>query len=416
MHFNRTTNQALARDIYKVCDGEQTKAIIGEYSPKSKWRPKDIFKTVIEACLQKSSLEDVCESKENPSADRVQDRINELEVDQIDHLVNGWMNDQVNRLRFHKNTGLTISIDFHQQPYYGDSSPDWVVGMKRKKGTNYSICFALVTITTNKIRCPIYVKLVTKKEYSDKIGLFTTIWSRLPLNLVIKRVFLDRWFSYDPVIEFLEGRGLEYVMATRRGFAVKKSLATIQESLSQLAGFAGINFKNKRELGTWCRKRGLDTFTVKPISLKKGGTPTTLVAVFVRTRTHNRDPTKRWTYGLYLYLTNCRVSPRYIVKLYSKRWIIETDIRCIGTFRAVTNSTSPQLRLLFFGLAVLFDLLWVFYSTLTNRLFDELTETSNSYFYLSIKQSDTLQFTARRFLRCVRDEIFPMLPFRGGDA
>lgn len=46
MHFDRTTNQALTRDIYKVCDGEQTKAFIGEYSPKSKWRPKDIFKTV----------------------------------------------------------------------------------------------------------------------------------------------------------------------------------------------------------------------------------------------------------------------------------------------------------------------------------------------------------------------------------
>ncbi len=117
--------------------------------------------------------------------------------------------------------------------------------MKRKKGTNYGICFVLVTITTNKIRCPIYVKLLTKKEFSDKIGLFTTIWSRLPLNFVIKRVLLDRWFSYDPVIEFLEERGLEYVMATRRGFAVKKSLVTIQESLSQLAGFAGINFKDK---------------------------------------------------------------------------------------------------------------------------------------------------------------------------
>ncbi len=118
MHFKRTTNQALARDIYKVCDGEQTKTITGEYSPKSKWQPKDIIKTVIEACLQKTSLEDVCESKENPSADRIQDRINELELDQIDHLVNGWMNEQISRLRFHKNTILTISIDFHQQPYY----------------------------------------------------------------------------------------------------------------------------------------------------------------------------------------------------------------------------------------------------------------------------------------------------------
>ena len=60
MHFQRTTSKALTRDIYKVCDGEQTKAVIGEYSPKSTWQPEDIIKTVIEACLQKTSLEDVC--------------------------------------------------------------------------------------------------------------------------------------------------------------------------------------------------------------------------------------------------------------------------------------------------------------------------------------------------------------------
>ena len=416
MHFKRTTNKALTRDIYKVCDGEVTKAIVGEYSPKSTWQPEDIIRTVVEACLQKTSLEDVCESKENPSADRVQDRINELELEQIDQLVNGWMNEQVSRLRFHKNTMLTISIDFHQQPYYGDPSPDWVIGMKRKKGTNYCICFALVTITTNKIRCPIYAKLLTKKEYSDKVGLFATIWSKLPLNLGIKRVFLDRWFSDDPIVEFLEDRRLKYVMATRRVSAVKKSLTTIQECLKQLAGFSGINFEDKRELGKWVRKRGLDTFTVKHITLRKGGTPTTLVAAFVRVKTHNRDPTKRWTYALYLYITNCRVSPRYVVKLYSKRWIIETDIRCIDTFKAVTNSISPQLRFLYFGLAVLFDLLWVFYSTLTNRLLEGSTETFNNHLFISIKQSDTLQFTARRFFRCVRDEIFPLLSFRGGDT
>jgi len=416
MKFNRTTSKALARDIYKVCDGEQTKAIIGEYSPKSKYQPKNIIKTVVEACLQKTSLEDVCTSKETPSADRVHDRVNELELDQIDQLLNGWMNEQINRLQFHKNTALTISIDFHQQPYYGDPSPDWIIGMKLKKGTNYSICFVLVTITANRIRCPIYVKLITKKEYGDKVGLFTKIWSRLPINLVIKRVLLDRWFSYDPVIKFLEEKGLEYVMAVRRGLIVKKSLIAIQECLEQLAGFSGINFEDKRELGKWVRKRGLDTFTVKHITLKKGGIPTILVAAFVRVKTHNRDPTKRWTYCLYLYITNCRVSPRYIVKLYSKRWIIETDIRCISTFKAVTNSTNPQLRFLFFGLAVMFDLLWVFYSTLLNRLHDCSTEIFNNYFFISIKQSDTLQFTARRFLRCVRDEIFPLLSFRGGDA
>ncbi len=416
MKFNRTTKQAVTNDIYKVCDDKHTKQIIGEYSPTSRWNFADILKAVSEVCLQRTSLEDWCDNPENPSADTILKRISELNLTQIDQLVNGWINEQSIRLKFHGNTKLTISIDFHKQPYYGDTSPEWVIGMARKKGTNYCICFVLVSITTNKIRCPIYVKLVTKSDYSDKGTLFADIWYKLPLCLKISRVFLDRWFSADPVVKFLTERNLKYVMAVRRVTSVKRSLAEIQACLKHHTGLANIEFDDKQALGQWARKRGLDTFVVKGITLKKGGTPTRLVAALVRVRTHNRDPTKRWTYTLYLYITNCRVSPRYVVKLYSKRWIIETDIRCIGTFKAFTNSTRPQLRFLIFGLAVLFDVLWIVYSTFLNR---SLTSNPKTYINLDefyIKQSDTLQFTARRFLRFLRDEICPLVTFRGGDA
>ena len=188
MHFERTTKKALTRDIYKVCDGEQTKAIVGKYSPKSTWKLESILKTVNQACLQKTSLEDVCESKENPSADTIQKRINELEIAQIDRLVNGWISEQVDRLYFHGNTKLTVSVDFHQQPYYGDSSPEWILGMKRKKGTSYCVCFLLISITTNTIRCPIYIKLVTKNEYKNKVDLLAKAWCQLPKMFGIKRV------------------------------------------------------------------------------------------------------------------------------------------------------------------------------------------------------------------------------------
>jgi hypothetical protein len=416
MKLNRTTKQAITRDIYKVCDGKQTKEIMGEYSPTSIWQPKDILKAVNEACFHRTSLEDICETQENPSADTVLRRVSELDMEQIDQLLNGWISKQVRRLRFHHNTKLTASVDFYQQPYYGAPTPDWVIGMKRKKGTSYCICFVLESVTTHKIRCPVYVKLVTKKEYSDKVGLLAELWFKLPSNITIKRVFLDRWFSDDAIIEFLEEKRLEYVTAVKRVKSVKKSLEEIQTCLQQLAGQSCIDMTDKLALGQWCRKRGLDTFKVKDITLKKKGTPTTLVAVFVRVRTHNRDPTKRWTYTLYLYITNCRVSPRYIVKLYSKRWIIETDIRCIGTFKAVTNSIKPQLRFLFFGLAVFFDALWIVYSTLVNRLSQSSSDMFINLSSFYIKQSDSLQFTARRFLRLLRDEICPLVTFRGGDA
>ena len=416
MTFNRTTKQAITRDVYKVCDGEQTKEIVGEYDSKSKWKPEIIFKTLFEACLQKTSLEDICDSNETPSADTIQKRINELEMTQIDHLLNGWIDEQVERLHFHGNTKLTISIDFHQQPYYGDPSPDWILGMKRKKGTNYCICFLLISITTDTIRCPIYIKLVTKTEYSNKVGLLAKTWCQLPKVFDIRRVYLDRWFCDDAVIEFLVDRGLKYVIAAKRVPSVKTSLAEVRACIEQLAALSEVELTDNLALGQWCRKRGLDTFKVKGITLKKQGTRTTLVATFVRVKTHNRDSTKRWTYTLYLYVTNCKVSDRYIVKLYSKRWIIETDIRCIGTFKAITNSTSAQLRFLFFGLAVFFDVLWVVYSTFSTRLRTLSSEAFINPDYFVIKQADSLQFTARRFLRLLGDEILPLVAFRRGDA
>lgn len=331
---------------------------------------------------------------------------------QIDRLINGWINNQVGRLHFHGNTKITISVDFYQQSYYGDPSPDWVIGMKRKKGTSYCICFLLISITSNKIRCPIYTKLVTKTEYGDKVGLLAKIWFILPESFLIKRVYLDRWFCEDPIIEFLEDRGLEYVITAKRVKSVKTSLAEVRACVEQLATLSDVNLEDKLALGQWCRKRGLDTFKVRDLILRKRGTPTTLVATFVRVRTHNRDPVKRWSYTLYLYVINCKVSSRYVIKLCSKRWIIETDIRCIGTFKAVTNSTNSQLRFLLFGLAVFLDVLWIVYSTFTVRLRNSIGDTFINPSCFPIKQSDPFQFTARRFLRLVRDEILPQVIFR----
>ena len=66
-----------------------------------------------------------------------------------------------------------------------------------------------------------------------------------------------------------------------------------------------------------------------------------------------------------MYVTNLKCSGRYIVKRYAKRWIIETDYRCIGVFEAVSNSRIPQTRILLYSLAMVLDALWVIASTLS---------------------------------------------------
>ena len=96
--------------------------------------------------------------------------------------------------------------------------------------------------------------------------------------------------------------------------------------------------------------------------------------------------------------------------------MIETDYRCITDFQAITNSISPQLRIILFGLAVTLNVLWVVFSVLQNRLLkvgyfsiDEKTQ-----FYVQLTFS--LVCIARWFCRHLRDEILPLLTFQGGNT
>ncbi len=416
MKIPRITKQFIHSELYKVCDGYDTTKIIGKYSSKSTWNPQDIVKRLVQVCLERTSLEDICSTNSGPSADTVHKRCAELQFEQTEQLVNGWLIEVVSRLKFHPKTKVTLAFDLYNQPFYGNSSHQWITGTKRKKGTNYAISYLVVTIATQNIRCPVAVRLMTKDRLKRKADVVSEILDDLFVWLPVKRVLFDRGFCQESIIEVAEDRGLEYVIAAIRHGRIKQAAQMIQETVHALAQQAGINTTDSLALGRWLRQKSLDTYRVEHVSTGKRQKPVPLVAAFVRRRTYYKNPYKRASYGLFLYLTNITVSPRTVVRLYSKRWIVETDIRCINEFKAVTNSTKPQLRMLLYGLAMVFNALWIVYSTLIQRLNEERSSPFSSESLVMIKQADELVCIARWFLRFVRREILPQLQFRGGDA
>ncbi|MHA2246258.1 MAG: transposase [Candidatus Hodarchaeales archaeon] len=416
MKYHRTTKKFIQNELYKLCVGTDTATIIDKYSYKSRWHPHDIIKRLIQACLEQTSLEDICSTTAGPSADTVHRRCSELEISQIEKLVNSWLIEVASRLKIHHKTKITLAFDLYEQPFYGNPSFDWVIGTKRKKGTNYAITFLIVSIATKNIRCPVGVRLMTSRQLKTKVIAVSQILDELLVWLPVKRVLFDRGFCQEDILQLMEDRGLEYVIAAIRHSRIKQASQEIWACVQQLAGQAGIDVSDHLALGRWVRKRGLDTFRVEHVSTGKKRTPVPLVAAFVRQRTNHRNPLKRAKYCLFLYLTNTTVTPRTVVRLYSKRWIVETDIRCINEFTAVTNSILPQLRLLFYGLAMVFDALWIVFSTLINRFTEEGTFSIPEWTQFVIKQRDTLQCIARYFLRLLRNEILPLLIFPGGDA
>jgi len=65
---------------------------------------------------------------------------------------------------------------------------------------------------------------------------------------------------------------------------------------------------------------------------------------------------------------------------------------------------------------MVFNALWIVYSTLIQRLEENPTFEISTETIVLIKQVDELVCIARWFLRFVRQEIFHLLCFRGGDA
>ena len=273
-----------------------------------------------------------------PSADTVHRRVANLNLEDLDEITNEWVQDISSRARFHRNTKITVSFDLHEISFYGDPDKEWIIGMKRKDGTSYAIKFLTATISTGTIRLPVAVIYLTK-ERNNKIPEYVeSIINDLQLWLNVDKVYLDRGFCNNAIVEFLDFRGLEYVIAAKKNFDIKEAAETIEATVKEMAKESGVDFENEYKLGKWARRNKLDEFYVDYVSTGKGLHPIRLVAVYVRQRTHNKDPLKRWTYCLFLYITNIDCSARYIVKQYAKRWIIDCDVlRCLVEYRMRMN-------------------------------------------------------------------------------
>ena len=68
---------------------------------------------------------------------------------------------------------------------------------------------------------------------------------------------------------------------------------------------------------------------------------------------------------LYVFAANTDAAPKNILKMYRKRWGIETGYRIIRKFLARTTSKRYNVRLLYFYLAIVLYNIWVLVNILS---------------------------------------------------
>ncbi|EQB73199.1 MAG: transposase IS4 family protein [Ferroplasma sp. Type II] len=214
---------------------------------------------------------------------------------------------------------LIVAIDWHDEMYYGDIETEGIIGTKNKAGTNYAYEYATASIVVEGIRFVIVVIPVRERTILSMVSMLLDIIESHGIR--ISSLLMDGGFYSIDLINYLNSTGMNFVM-------------------------------HAPKLGKECKGKEIDMEyrTSSHHKRKKDQASFRIVSIY--------GHSKRGTM-LYVFATNMDISPKKLLKLYRKRWGIETGYRMIRKFLARTTSKKHDIRLLYFYLAILLYNMWV---------------------------------------------------------
>ena len=256
------------------------------------------------------------EYKHTPTSETLLDYLKTMKVDDILQKAESQIDLCIETLR---NKGISldkvaIAFDWHDIPYYGSLQTEGVVGTKPKNGTAYAFSFLTVSVLTPHKR--IIIAVIPLKT---KNNLPTTVLELL--NYVKQKVksllyvAFDNGFQDSQLLQVLIDQKIPFVIPLRDTTKLQKR---------------------------WRWERYAKRFNY----FTQGIEIDVVEAVDGRA---NR----------YFLGTNMSGRPKTILKLYKKRWGIETSYRMIGEFHPKTTSNKYAVRVFYFVLAVLLYNVWV---------------------------------------------------------
>ena len=211
-------------------------------------------------------------------------------------------------------TNVAIAFDWHDVRFYGKHDKEGVVGTKPERGTSYAYCYLTVSIITPGKR--LVLAVVPLQSRGDLWQIVLPLLDEVLQELKsISYVAFDNGFQDSKLLQGLMDRNVPFIIPLRDTVKIRR------------------RWKWKRYLKrfNYCTK-GVWVDVVEAVDSK----------------------------GLQYFIgTNLPGRPKRILKLYKKRWGIETSYRMIGQFFAKTTCGCYAVRVWYFVLAVLLYNWWV---------------------------------------------------------
>lgn len=239
---------------------------------------------------------------------------------------------------------LVMAVDLHQRPYYGKSTRG-TTKREKKKSTRKSFTWATLAIVTAYGRFTVGL-LLTRPTMR-----LTTILEELLAQAAEARIrpaylLMDKGFYAAEVVELLQRLKVPFVVpAAKRGKKPGRGNFDFFQADKKTGWYDYTWTTPRRRLDAKREKRlekGTVTVTVRlcvarPLRPSVLGTPLVYACW----------GTGRWT-------------PAEMVRVYRKRFGIESSYRQLGQCLAVTSSRDERVRLLTVGVALLLCNLWAY--------------------------------------------------------
>jgi putative transposase len=299
-----------------------------EIKPNAIYSKKDVFKPLIRAQAESTTIESACRRSGMISSDGVFYHLNKLSIGDVTDLLRENVEDIFTSLR-KKNriTGrVDIAIDVHEMPYHGKGLDIFVLGGKQKSGTNKFFKVITLCIVCKGKRYTLAVIPISFFDITAK--LLEQLVEAAKAYVKIRYVFLDRGFLSVDSVNKLDELLMQFIIPIKRS-----------DKIVNLMG-----------------KCFLDGIGRTKYTMRSGNRETTFDLAIYET---DGD--------LVGFATNISGSPERIALLYRKRWGIETSYRVKNTFFGRTCSRKPAIRVLFIMMSFLLYNLWVLANSLLQK-------------------------------------------------
>jgi len=309
-----------------------------------------------------------------PDADTHLRNIKQLTRDKIEKMINEGISRMVNEAKHHLefDRPAEVAIDMTYVAYYGERDElEMVQGTPNSKAYDWCYKFATLTVVGENVKFTLAMRPVAKGERVGEV-VRDLYWTARE-HVSISTIYADAEFCSVDVIRACEEAGVKYLIPTPKNVRVKRFIRRMKHDVAVKQDYTMYG----EVLGGVTNEPGSTTLVAVPLS---NDSEKTVAFITNKEVDDEIGLDRRYTKNL--------------IDRYSRRWGIENSYKTIKDFLAWTTSKAFEVRLFYFGFAVLLYDMWL--------LVDLLVQAS-----LDVQHRYKPRVTAKRFLNIVRKYLRP---------